>query len=131
MVLTGHEIIGLLQVFFGGGVAVSIVAYAFTKLFGLESGKVIHTMVVGLTTVAAGAQYLLSLKSIPPTVLGVSAPAIYGVSQLVYKGAKAANTFMGEVQAVKAQKASTAAANASVAAVSVPAEAPVAPVANF
>jgi hypothetical protein len=121
MVLNGHEIIILLSVFFGGGVGVAIAAYLFKVVFGLQSSKVIHTMVVALTVVAAGAQYLLSLKNIPPTVLGVSSTAIYGVSQLVYKGVKAANVFLSEVQAKSAADKALKASAVSVAAVTVPA----------
>lgn len=104
MVLNGHEIISLLSLILGGGVAVNLVAQGIKKTFGLKTDWVIHTMVVAITSVIAYAGYILSMKSLPPDVLGISGTSIYGVSQLLFKYGRYALSFLNEVQSERKNK---------------------------
>ena len=81
----------------GGGVAVSVLAELLKKVFGLNSKKVIHFLVAALAFVAAGLQYVTSLHNLPPQVLGVSTPAIYGFSQFAYIFVSKVSGFLGRV----------------------------------
>lgn len=99
----------------GGGVAVTLIAQAVKKVFGLDSSHVIHLMVVAVSIVLAAAQYVLQSKNLPPEVLGVSGATIYGISQLVYNEAGFAKTLLSRVQisvAPAAPALATAAAGA-------------------
>jgi hypothetical protein len=79
-----------------GGILVVLLAQALKKLFGMDSDKAIHFMVLLVSGVASIASYVLQYKNLPVSVLGVSGPAIYGFSQGVYKTAKgsSANNLM-------------------------------------
>jgi hypothetical protein len=91
----------LAAVLLGGGVGVTLVAQIIRKLAGsnLKSKHVIRFMVGALSFGAAGLQYVTSLKGLPPTVLGVSAPAIYGFSQLAYQYVIKTTGFLEQVDA--------------------------------
>lgn len=113
MVLNGHEIIILLTSILGSGAGVTLFAQLLKKLFRLKVSSVIHLFVVAITAIAAGAQYVFQLKSIPPDVLGISGPAIYGVSQFIYKDSKYVKDFLLAVAAKSAITGSTAAPSSS------------------
>ena len=82
----------------GGGVAVTLIAQAIKRIFGLSSGHVIHLMVVAISLVAAAAQYVLQAKQLPLEVLGISGTTIYGVSQFVYNESGYLKNLVGRVQ---------------------------------
>lgn len=125
----------------GGGAVVVLLAQGIKKVFGMNSDKAIHAMVILVSGAAAIASYVLQYKNLPASVLGVSGPAIYGFSQGLYKSAKYVGDLLPKVSALLHKPvSSTAAANAadaSVAAVAAPvdaaaqvAPAPVAPETN-
>jgi hypothetical protein len=123
MVLNGHEILVLLGVALGGGLGVSLVSQFLKRVAGLQSAAAIHTMVIGLTSVAAFAQYVTELHStLPPTVLGISATTIYGFSQLIYKYASYASKFMRDVKAYNEGQAAKKVSDVAVEAITVPVE---------
>lgn len=121
----------LLATLFGGGVAVTLIAQAVKKVFGLNSAHVIHLMVMAVSVAAAVAQYLLQNKNLPVEVLGLSSGFVYAVSQAVYKEAGYISDFLSRVQIADAPSASTPQSDAAVNAVTVPdaavAAAPAAP----
>ncbi|HEX4774843.1 MAG TPA: hypothetical protein VH234_04980 [Candidatus Saccharimonadales bacterium] len=127
MVLSTHELLALVAATLGGGLGVTLVAHLFKNVFKLESSAVIHTLVVALSAVAAGAQYVQQIhSSIPPVVLGISGPAIYGFSQIIYRYTGYGTSFLGKVRAYNAsiaQPSTTTASDAQVAAVNPPADA--------
>jgi hypothetical protein len=99
MVVTGHTLLVLLLVIFGGGLGVNITGVIVKRLFGIKSGTVMHTVILAITAVYSTAQYILGLHSqLPPEVLGVTGTSIYGWSQVVYRYAKSAAAFFSEVQ---------------------------------
>ena len=113
----------------GGGVAVSLIAQAAKKAFGLNSGHVIHLMVVALSVVAAVAQYVLQAKNLPASVLGLNVSTVYAASQFAYNESGYLKTLLGRVNislsdpAAPAQAAAAAATPAAdPAAPAVPAE---------
>jgi hypothetical protein len=108
----------------GGGVGVVLLAQVIKKLFGMNSDKAIHTMVLLVSGVVAIASYILNFKSLPVSVLGVSGPAIYGFSQGVYKTAKALGDLLPNVSAVlhKQSPAAAGAADQVMAAMNAPAD---------
>lgn len=129
---TTHSLLMILATTLGGGVGVHLFANVFKKLFKLKSSAVIHTMVVALASVAAGLQYVQQIHAvIPPVILGISGPAIYGFSQIIYRYVGYASDFLSQVRAYNESLASTA--DAEVAAVNPPADitAEEPPVANF
>lgn len=96
-------LLGLVGTTVGGGLLVSLVAQAIKKTAGLKSGAVIHTAVVALASAGAAAQYVIQIHSkIPPVVLGISGPAIYGISQAVYKYVSYGSAFAAKVSAYNA-----------------------------
>lgn len=105
-------LVGYLGLAIGGGaVLVPLLAQAFKKVFGLESGVVIHTMVLALGVILAGAQYVMQVHGQLPIALpGVSALTMYGVSQLVYKYAGYSKDILGRVQISLAPAAAPAVA---------------------
>lgn len=128
MVLTTHEILVLLGGIFGGGVAATLVAQLLKKLFRLKVSSAIHIMATAVAGIAAGAQYIISIKSkIPPEILGISGPAIYGWSQLVYKNSKYTKGFL---LTVAAKAVAPAPAGVGVSEPAPTAASPVAPVTN-
>lgn len=81
-----------------GGVLVVLIAQAIKKFCGMDSDKAIHAMVMLVSLAATAAAYVIEFKNLPPTILGVSGPAIYGFSQGVYHLAKALGTLLPKVQ---------------------------------
>jgi len=104
-----------------GAVLAPLLAQAIKKMFGLKSGAVIHTVVVALSAVMAGAQYLIQAHGKLPLAVPLgSAINIYGLSQLVYKYGGYAQDLIGRVNISLNSPASTPAADAAVNAVNVP-----------
>ena len=94
----------------GGGVAVTLAAQAIKRVFGLNSGHVIHLMVVAVSVLLAVAQYLIQNKAkLPVEVLGVSGATIYGVSQFVYNEAGFFKTLLSRVNISLSDPATAAA----------------------
>jgi hypothetical protein len=82
---TTNQLITLLTTLLGGGVGITFIAHATRKYAKIE-GKVLHTLVVALSVGAGVLQYIYQFhSSLPPAILGVSVPALYGYSQLLYK----------------------------------------------
>ncbi len=106
------------------GIGVVVLAQAVKKVFGMDNDTFIHFMVILVSIAATLASYVLQYKNLPPVVLGVSGPAIYGFSQGLYKTAKALNDLLPTVAARLHKQPAPAAAIAdqAVAAVDVPAE---------
>lgn len=128
MQLTTHTILVLLGSVLGGGVGVSLVAQAVKKLGKMESEKLIHTLVVAVSLISGAAQYVLQYHSkLPTAFLGISTASIYGFSQLVFKGSKYANEFLGKVYTSNATvtPATSNVSAASTDVVSTPTEPPV------
>jgi hypothetical protein len=123
--MTISSVVAILSAMLGGGVGVYLVAGVVKKLFGLNSAAAVHLMVLATAAVAAGAQYVLTMKDLPPQVLGVTTPAIYGVSQAVYNWSKQIGGVLNKVQAYdalqSAQGTPAAPAEVAVADVTVPA----------
>src|SRR2546425_12928174 len=100
------------------GIGVMILAQVIKKLFGMDSDKAIHFMVILVSGAASLASYVLQYKNLPPVVLGMSGPAIYGFSQGLYKTAQALKGLLPRVSVAldKPAKATVNAADAAVAA---------------
>jgi hypothetical protein len=100
MQLTGHELILFIEALTACGIAVALLAKVLRWAFKGHLDEDIHKVVVFLSLVAGYAQYFDQIHTIlPPYVLGVSVPAIYGVSQLAYKIAKATTALLNKTQA--------------------------------
>lgn len=107
------------------GVGVVLLAQVIKKLFGMSSDAFIHLMVVLVSGLGALASYILQYKNLPPEVLGVSGPAIYGFSQGLYKTVKILSDLLPRISAAlhkPVAASATAAANQAVAAVGAPAD---------
>ena len=103
MQLSTHEILVLLGSVLGGGVGVSLVAQFVKKTAKMQSTHLIHAFVVAISVIGAAAQYVMQYHSkLPSSFLGVSSVSIYGFSQLLYRGSKSANAFLGKVYASNA-----------------------------
>lgn len=135
--ITSSLVIPLLLSLPAAGAGVYIAAEILKKIFGMNSGKAIHTMVVLLSIVGAVVPYLIKFKGLPIELLGITSPAAYGFSQAIYKAAvyisdhgylsKVSNLLYKVSSLLSSKPASTPAADAGVAAVTVP-EAPSKPV---
>src|SRR5205823_5312229 len=79
------------------GVGVVVLAQVIKRLFGMDSDKAIHFMVILVSGAASLASYVLQYKNLPPYVLGMSGPAIYGFSQGLYKTAKVLSDLLPKV----------------------------------
>jgi hypothetical protein len=89
-----------LDALLASGVGIVLVAQLVKKLFGMDSEKAIHAMVVGVSALSSVVAYVLQFKGLPLTVLGISVPASYGVSQVLYKTAKYVSDYLPSVQDV-------------------------------
>lgn len=111
MQLSTHEILVLLGSVLGGGVGVSLVAQFVKKTAKMQSTHLIHAFVVAISVLGAAAQYVMQYHSkLPSSFLGVSSVSIYGFSQLLYRGSKTANAFLGKVYASNASNQPTVSA---------------------
>jgi hypothetical protein len=108
----------------GSGVGVVLLAQLIKKAWGMNSDAFIHAMVVLVSAVATLASYILQYKNLPPIILGISGPAIYGFSQGLYKSAKVLGDLLPRIQAALRKPANTVSpeAAAAVAAMNVPAD---------
>lgn len=102
MHLTSVQILEYLGILFGSGTAASVIAQIIKKSTKVKSEPIIHVVVVSVTTLAAIAQYVLTLKNLPPEIVGVSDTAIWGFATAVYKAAPAITKFFSQEQADEA-----------------------------
>lgn len=105
--MTNSQILTLVISTLGGGAAASLVTQILKKLgiklnvIEKEADTVIHTLSLAVSGVATVAQYVIVLSAkVNPEVLGISGPAIHGVSQAVFKYAQAATKLLGKFQLV-------------------------------
>ena len=121
MQVSTHEIYVLIASLFAGGVGVSLVAQFIKKVAKMQTDHLIHLMVLGVTGIAAAAQYIIQYHSkLPASVLGVSTASIYGFSQLVFKYSKYTNGFLSKVYSKETGTTTETTSAAPVASVSEP-----------
>lgn len=96
------------------GLAVNLTAQFLKKKAGVRSGAIIHTVVVLLSAITALTQYIEQIHAkLPLTILGVSGPAIYGLTQFVFKYASYGSKFANDVQNYNQAQNATASQNDS------------------
>lgn len=83
----------------GGGVVIPLLSQLAKKLFGLQSGAVIHTMVIAFEVLQVGALYLLQFHAQLPLITPVIGFLVtHGASQFVYKYAGYGKDIASRVQ---------------------------------
>ena len=104
---TTNELLKILGTLLAGGVGITFLA-KITKRYVKIEDWVLHTLVVALAAVAGVLQYVYQFhSSLPPAILGVSVPALYGYSQLLYKYSGYLKKYASQFQVVNTKTAAT------------------------